>query len=164
MLDPDAAAAPEEAVVLGACVESLARSPGNCRGICGLTEGEALVVVVAGDAPVEVSVDPSADEVGRVNGSVLVVALAAPGLVCVALGDVEIVDVPVVPAALDEAFICADDSCDDAGALTDDPAWELAVWELICACAAPDAASHRIVAKMNDRGIALSVRKGEQNA
>jgi hypothetical protein len=145
--------------VLGACVESLARSPGNWTGVCGLTEGEALLEVVAGDAPVDVSVDPSADEVGKVNGSVPVVALAVPGLVCVALGDVKIVDVPVVPTAFDEAFICEDDGCEDDGALTGVP-----VWELVCACAAPDATSHRIVAKMNGRRITLSVRTAEQNA
>jgi hypothetical protein len=32
-LDPAAAAAPAAAVVLAACVESLARSPGNCTAV-----------------------------------------------------------------------------------------------------------------------------------
>lgn len=116
-----------------------------------MTEGDALVVVVAGDAPVDVSVEPKADEVGRVNGSDVLVALAAPGLVWVALGDVEPVDVPVVPAAFDEVFTGEDD-----GVL----AGEL-IGTLVCACAAAEAASHRTVAKMNGRCIALSRSQGE---
>jgi hypothetical protein len=151
VLDPVAAAAPEEAVVLAACDESLARSPGSCRGVCGLTEGDALVVVVAGDAPVDVSVEPKADEVGRVNGSDVLVALAAPGLVWVALGDVEPVDVPVVPAPFDDVFTGEDDAV-LAGEL---------IGTLVCACAAAEAASHRTVAKMNGRCIALSRSQGE---
>jgi hypothetical protein len=144
-LDPDAAAAPAEAVVLAACVESLARSPGNCTGVCGSIDDEAGVVVVAGDAPVDVSVDPNADEVGRVRGSDVPVTLVAPGLVCVALADVPatlVEDVLGVAAGFDEAF-----SCEGDGASTE---------ELVWACVAPEATSHRMVAKMNGR-IALSV-------
>lgn len=158
VLDPDAAAAPEEAVVFGACVVSLARSPDNRTGVCGLTDGEALVAVVGGDAPVEVSVDRGADLVGRVSGSVVVVVLTVLGLLCVALGDAAaalVEDVPVLPAAFDEAFIC-----EVGGVLTMEP-----VGELVWACAAPDAASHRMVAKMNGRRIARSfVRRAERMA
>jgi hypothetical protein len=120
-------------------------------------DGEAPTVVVDGDAPVEVSVDPSADEVGSVKGSVALVALVVPGLLCVAL-----VEVPVVPdeAALlasvapEAAFICADDI----------PLRGDAVVEPVWACAAPDAATHNMVARMNGRCIALSLSLREQNA
>lgn len=63
-------AAGADAVVVGACVELLRASPGNCTAVCGLIDAEALPTVVCDEEPEAGTANVVGTlEVGTLSGS-----------------------------------------------------------------------------------------------
>jgi hypothetical protein len=154
---PDAA----DADVVGACVELLAPSPGNCTACCGSIVGDALTAPIA-TLPVVVWPADGRVEVGTARGSEAVAAIALE----VASSDDA---VPVeAPLELDGVVIVSADELSMVVGAT--PACCVGcptgacgiAWELVWACAAPTPPSHIAITKMNMRCIAFSHHQTER--